>query len=105
MIYLEEGIASVGPGWKPLVEAAYAALPEGVSIQIVKEKFGELRIYTSGPAVLVGVHDKFILQLTSLSRYICSVCGALGYHDTNNDHFWKTLCDVHWFIRNNPVED
>lgn len=88
---LETGLASVGRGWAGLVRQAFEALPEGLMIVQVKEKFGSLRIYFEPNE---RAYEDLIDQLAAESLTICEVCGGPGRHRT--DRYWqRTLCDEH----------
>lgn len=88
---LEMAQRCVGPGWAALVAEAYAALPDGSTIQQVKEKFGGLRFYAT-PDV------EEIEEIEARSETICEDCGAAGR--TRNTppgtmYGWlRTLCDA-----------
>lgn len=88
MITLEEAKREVGPAWANLIEKAYEAIPEGVNILQVKEKFGSLCIYVSHyPTGLIDALD----EIETLSMYICEKCGELG--ELQMRGYWvKTLC-------------
>ena len=63
-----------------------------IRIDQIKEKFGKLRIYTSG-----GNHDylnAMILKAGYESGYICEICGARG-KNKEIDGWYMTLCDEH----------
>jgi hypothetical protein len=88
---LQEGLDSVGPGWAELVREVFAALPAGVVIVQVKEKFGQLRIY----------HEPYQLDFAAVidaaearSAIICEECGAPGTFD-QSFHWIRVLCPTH----------
>lgn len=88
---LEEGLASVGPGWAELVRSIFAALPKGVLIDQVKEKYGQLRVYTNlydpGLEALIDAAEE-------RSATICEQCGAPGTFD-ESFHWIRVLCPEH----------
>ena len=94
---LDYALASVGEGWADLVRRAFAAKPQDVNIEQVKEKFGGLRIYCS-PAS--ESYLAFLRELEAESAHICERCGKPGTQD--NYKYWiKTLCDEHKQERQN----
>ena len=94
---LEQALASVGPGWGPLVRTAFRLVRGRVPIVQVKEKYGTLRIYFSGYGVLDdGVHtpvDVHTLEmaLETASSHICELCGRPG--TLREGGWWVTRCD------------
>lgn len=87
---------SCGEGWHSIVTeldaALVAAVPDIRYLQI-KEKFADLRVYTT--------HDgnPDIDALTSAaelrSRETCEVCGAAGTTYMSPRHWYKALCAEH----------
>lgn len=87
---LEDGLASVGKGWGPLVERAFAALPEGVIIDQVKEKFGALTIY------ITPYNEEFANLLQELANESLKTCEECGQPGVLRAASWlRTLCDEH----------
>lgn len=88
---LEEGLASVGPGWAGLVREIFAALPKNTVIDQVKEKYGQLRIYHEPYRPRF---QKVIDAAEAKSASICEECGAPGAFDRS--FYWiKVLCPTH----------
>jgi hypothetical protein len=93
--------SSVGPGWAKLIDKVFDKLEDLTSgsgqilltprIVQVKEKFGGLRIYTSGE----GNHpiDDFVYEIEIESFTICETCGKPG--SLRGGSWYKTLCDEH----------
>lgn len=77
----------VGPGWRPLVARAVAAIEAaGYQVEQVKEKFGTLRIYYMG----TGVPE--VDEAERESGRVCEVCGEPGRMRKRN-HWLMTRCD------------
>ncbi len=68
-----------------------AALYEIPTILQIKEKFGGLRVYTSGGNTRLDACTDFA---ESMSYRICEVCGSPG--KPRNDGWIKTLCNRHY---------
>lgn len=85
-----------GPGWEHLLDEAFTkmrALGWDGEIHQVKEKFGTLRLYTT------GVHKdkadeffKIIRAAEAKSEHTCESCGLRGKLRAND--WWRTLCDA-----------
>ena len=88
----EEALESVGPGWASLINELYDALPQGVMVVQVKEKFGGLRFYTE-PFDLIFSATVYEAEVRSLE--ICEECGEPGSPKTNSTYWIKTLCAKH----------
>ena len=85
---LEMALASVGPGWAGLVREAFAAKPEDVRIEQVKQKFAALTIY---PDRWEEAYGGLLADLGRRSRAVCEWCGAPGTLDERG--WWQlTLC-------------
>ena len=100
--------SSIGPGWLPLFEELIqklSAMPgQTCKIEQVKEKFGELRIYSK----VIGVpfdshenseHQKLVNQYEIKSRHICETCGSSGkirdcFSDGTPRGWIKCLCET-----------
>lgn len=93
---------SVGRGWTHLVDKVFDALEDLTSgsreliptpkIIQVKEKWGGLRIYTSGD----GTHpiEDVIREVENESYNVCEDCGNLGQL-RNLNGLYKTTCEEH----------
>lgn len=99
----EDALVSVGPGWGSLITVIFDRIDyaqrnpqhdfEGwgsIVIHTVKEKFGGLRVYTTGSNS--GFVDGFIDAVGALSLHICENCGRPGELRTNRA-WHQTLCD------------
>lgn len=91
----EESLSNVGAGWRPILEKALDDLDrvsgETIVIQQTKEKFGELRIYTSLDS-LVEVQD-ITTRAAQESVVTCEFCGGPGTTGMTEGSFWiKTAC-------------
>ena len=86
-------------GWQQIVdelETAVEAIAPGTKV-FIKEKFGLMRIYTSGSEDL-SVDDKvkinrLVSQAEAESEHTCEACGRPG--KLRQGAWWKTLCDDH----------
>jgi len=61
----------VGPGWSGLVEECYNTLPDGSTIEQIKEKYGGLRFYCVP-------HHTAIDAIEARSQATCEDCGKPG---------------------------
>ena len=79
----------VGDGWYELIDELCSKLePLGAEALQVKEKFGSLSFYVSGP----NEAHKLSAKYGQKSLKICEWCGAPG--EKRTDDYWiKTLCD------------
>lgn len=91
-------------GWVPLCAETFRKIVElykenGIDLSRfcvlqVKEKFGGLRIYTTGPPQQVWTYvGRIIADAEKRSFEICEMCGAPGILRHNS--WWQTLCDYH----------
>lgn len=83
--------ACVGKGWGGLVDEIYdllAASDEDSIVTQIKEKFGGLRFYYSGP-----FQDE-VDAICDRSYTICEECGEAGKTHTVQGYLW-TLCPEH----------
>lgn len=83
----------VGAGWHGLVDEAYDLLePHGIKVTQVKEKFGQLRIYTGIMTKEVSDElDPKIWAIEGRSMSICECCGQPAEQRTKGG--WvKTIC-------------
>jgi len=96
---LEQALASVGPGWGPLVRTAFTLI-EGLPTKVlqVKEKYGTLRMYFSDYGVFSKDKHSVDVDIGTLedvldeaSSHICELCGRPG---TLREGGWVvTRCD------------
>ena len=96
---LEQALASVGPGWGPLVRTAFTLI-KGLPTKVVqvKEKYGTLRMYFSDYGVFSKDKHSVDVDIGTLedvldvaSSHICELCGRPG---TLRDGGWVvTRCD------------
>ena len=89
----EEAKGHVGPGWHLLIDILYAALPPGVRVVQVKEKFGLLRVYADGPEWEEA--HKVINALETLAGHLCEWCGKRGTQNESGTGWILTLCEDH----------
>lgn len=83
-------------GWFPLIYTTLDKIQEvvdktGIDLEIteIKEKYGELRIYTSSSTDEI---DEIIQEATAKSIHICERCGREG--ELREIHGWyKTMCE------------
>lgn len=87
----ERARESVRPGWHALVDEAFDLVEsQGVAVIQVKEKFGQLRIYTS--TADADFYSK-IWAIEERSSTICEFCGAPS--EIRNRGGWlKSICDA-----------
>ena len=77
----------VGPGWRPLVARAVAAIEAaGYPVEQVKEKFGTLRIY------YMGAYVPEVDEAVRESGRVCEACGEPG-RLRERGHWLMTRCD------------
>jgi len=76
----EDAKRHVKPGWHGLLDEVYDKVPDGIEIQVIKEKFGGLRIYTS----LIDKDNQdfghFLLEIENRSKEIYEFCGEPATH-------------------------
>lgn len=87
-----------GDGWFELLRDLFAelnAIPDigRISITQVKQKYGELRVYTSGEAV-PGV-DAAIQKAAERALITCEKCGKEGRPVVNERGWHRVTCDGH----------
>jgi len=94
---MESWKAHVGRGWHPLLDyfaknidyqVSKGDMPP-VNISQVKEKYGGLRLYTSGGNDLTDILAAFC---EDLSYKYCAECGKLA-EATDKTGWWQTLCE------------
>jgi hypothetical protein len=83
---LKDAQGCVGPGWAGLVKEGFdLCLRRGACIQQIKEKFGELRFYSS-------IDDEIAnLDIERRSSKVCEECGKPGRPRPGG--WTKTLCN------------
>lgn len=80
---------SVGEGWQPIVsKAVIDILEHGGTIRQIKEKFGQLRLYCSGPSVC----QQIAIQAEHDCDGICEFCGKPGTIQNLTKYWIKTMC-------------
>lgn len=79
-----------GDGWASLIDPLIARCNEmGVTVDQIKEKYGSLRFYVSGP--WDDQLQEMIDKAEDASAQICEICGKPGI--LMQRHGWlKTLC-------------
>lgn len=103
----EDALISVGPGWGSLITVIFDQIDYArrntqydftgwgsIVIHTVKEKFGGLRIYTTGCTTCSNSRfvEGFIDAVEALSFHICENCGRPG--ELRTRRAWhQTLCD------------
>jgi hypothetical protein len=90
---MASAINDVGPGWRPIVQAAVDAIAKknGHILQI-KEKFGGLRIYVH--AGDFDAIDDIVRTAERQCAITCETCGKPG--SLRNLNGWlKTACNEH----------
>lgn len=117
IILLEPWFSSVGPGWRPVLEALNGAFkhlvaerratdyPEAkVHINQVKEKFGGLRVYFSAGGMKEGDFDRlsnYVEMAERTCQKLCEECGESEGVETRSPeksggYGWVlTLCPKH----------
>lgn len=91
MINREYAKMCVDNGWHSLVDEAFDLIEkeEGVTVVQVKEKFGELRIYTeeSSESLRQAIHE--------IEYKSCSICESCGMPASPKKLGWwiKTICE------------
>ena len=79
-----------GPGWRSIIESVCRLLEgKDVVFDQVKEKYGSLRIYWSGPDD--GFVEGVIAMAEEMSRQTCDRCGNRG--STRGTGWLVTTCD------------
>jgi hypothetical protein len=85
----EEAKSCVGKGWHKLLDTLYNSMPEDVTVQQVKEKFGTLRFYYSGGD---KIFDAIVSLTETVSGVVCEVCGKNGENKVRLG-WYRTLCE------------
>lgn len=99
----KRALKSVGDGWAGIINRIYDAKPRNIDILQVKEKFGELRVYTGSYKIGQDWFQDLIECYTDLSTRICEVCGKAGKR--RSDLRWiLTLCNEHYTERKDEYE-
>jgi hypothetical protein len=81
-VTVNDEYASISPGWRHIVEDLIIGLQRlgwNGEVDCIKEKFGELRFYTSGTTQKM---DHLIEEATEISRKTCDKCGGEGIQCT-----------------------
>ena len=92
MIDREYAKMCVGAGWHSLVDEAYDLCEKyEVEITQIKEKFGQLRIYTSWREDVTDDLDEMLWMIESRSSSMCECCGAAA-GQRNRGGWIKTIC-------------
>lgn len=108
MFFDEDGISTldynfeIDDGWKDIVDLVLfeinsCDINKTIRITVIKEKFGELRIYYVSKDASDELYDKIhqiINKYTKLSKTTCEICGAKGKQISLNSYI-KTLCTKH----------
>lgn len=98
----ENGLASVGNGWAPLVNRVFDKLETikgTIKIVQVKEKYAGLRIYTDYSNDEL---DAVIRQAEDESFKMCEKCGRPG--KVRGRSWYYTSCDEHARDKDQPHE-
>jgi hypothetical protein len=84
----------VGNGWHGLVDETYDLLePHEIEVTQVKEKFGQLRIYTGIMTKEVSDElDPKIWEIESRSMSVCECCGQPAEQRTKGG-WLKSICN------------
>lgn len=85
----------VGNGWHGLIDEAYDLLePYEIEVVQVKEKFGQLRIYTGIMSAEVSdVLDPKIWEIESRSMSVCECCGQPSTLQSRGG-WLKSICNT-----------
>ena len=92
---LGHGLASVGPGWWPLVRAAFAAAAEtpGAEVRDVRQKFGALELWLQHEdAARRDALRAAAAACTEASRSRCEGCGAAVERLAPGRMTWRLHC-------------
>jgi len=86
-----------GDGWFEIIYDAIKKIDQiskehecNITISQIKEKFGTLRIYQSGP----DEAEKFVDEAEYLSGKTCELCGDKAV-TTNHEGWVRTYCEAH----------
>jgi hypothetical protein len=90
-----------GSGWYPMLDELFSQIKNIVDtrgkqefefeVTQIKEKFGQLRVYTSFYAEEI---EDLIDKYSEKSAHICEVCGDVGELKIEGG-WYKTVCDKH----------
>ena len=92
---LGHGLTVVGPGWHPLVRAAFAAVAEvaGATVIDVRQKCAVLEIRAHHPdASVCDILRARMTALTEASRSLCEGCGAVVPTLPCGQGLWRLHC-------------
>lgn len=83
-----------GEGWFDLIYKMCERIEESLppptfKFEQIKEKFGLLRVYSSGGTNLT---QKIIDEIENMSAQVCEQCGTEGDHVTTEGSYIQTLC-------------
>jgi len=85
------------PGWFNIIYtmcerlSLLEHLPEDFSITQIKEKFGDLRVYTSANTIFI---NSIISDAEKQSAVVCEICGATPAGHSTINGYLRTLCDT-----------
>lgn len=97
-------LKSVGDGWAGIINRIYDAKPRNIHILQVKEKFGELRVYTGSYKIGQDWFQDLIEHYTDISTRTCEVCGKPG--ERRSDIGWiRALCNNHYIETKERIEE
>lgn len=84
-------------GWEDILHELFAKLSvyDNVIICQVKEKFGQLRIYTNEPKELQDTVRALIQEAEEKSSKVCQYCGQPGTIIGCDDGWLRALCSTH----------
>ena len=87
-------------GWHALIDEIYDKKPDWVEISDVKEKWGRLRIYSTGDEAWLD----YLIEIEERSATICERCGSPAKSRVLRGWIY-TLCDRHWadLMRENGI--
>ncbi len=85
-------LGNLPEGWHGIYRSALEELPAGALVEQAKEKFGEIRIYTTAP---FRQYRHIIDEAEARSRVTCAECGSAGRLRVSTSGYYLTLCDAH----------
>lgn len=91
---IPDWVDRVGSGWHPILSQLHTdarALDHNYSVDQIKEKFGELRVYltSTNPQVFL-----LVTEATARSQKICEDCGAAGHIQALEGKRWfRCVCN------------
>ena len=82
---------SIGDGWFNLaLDISHKLQIHNLQVEQIKEKFGLLRVYTTG-TYNYEIYD-YLQKVENISGTICENCGKEGKKSNVNGYWIKTLC-------------